>query len=146
TNLAPTTRTWRSDELINGNLPVALDGVSVMIDGRAAYVYYVSPRQTNVLSPADPAVVPVPVQVKNGVTSATVTGNLQTYAPGLFRLLPSNQVLAFHLNGDIVGSTSRGANFRPAASGEVLTMFGTGFGPTTPALPQGTVPVPNLLY
>ena len=47
TNLANTYpgRTWRGDEVVNGNLPTALDGVSVTIDGKPAFVYYISGTQ-----------------------------------------------------------------------------------------------------
>jgi uncharacterized protein (TIGR03437 family) len=146
TNLAPTARTWRSDEVINGILPTQLDGVSVSINSKPAYVYYISPTQINVISPADATAGPVPVQVTSGnAASATVIASLHLYAPGLFRDLPSLRVVAFHQNGDLVGPASQGGR-RPATSGETLTLFGTGFGPTNPVLPQGVVPVPGLLY
>jgi uncharacterized protein (TIGR03437 family) len=37
--LAATTRTWTTADFVDGKLPVQLDGVSVTIDGKAAYVY-----------------------------------------------------------------------------------------------------------
>src|ERR1035441_8859924 len=54
TNLANTYpgRTWRGDEVVNGNLPTALDGVSVTIDGQPAFVYYISATQINVQAPS----------------------------------------------------------------------------------------------
>src|SRR3989442_4223779 len=59
-NLANTNpgRTWRSDEIVNGNLPTALDGVSVTINNKPAYVYYISPTQINVQAPSDDSVGP----------------------------------------------------------------------------------------
>ena len=48
-NLASTTRTWDSADFRGMNLPTQLDGVSVTIDGRQAYVYFISPTQLNVL-------------------------------------------------------------------------------------------------
>jgi uncharacterized protein (TIGR03437 family) len=52
-NLAPTTRTWRSDEIVNGKLPTSLDGVSASINGKPAAVYFISPKQLNVQVPDD---------------------------------------------------------------------------------------------
>ena len=67
TNLANTFpgRTWRSDEIVNGNLPTSLDGVSVTIDGKPAFVYYISPTQINVQAPSDTAAGAVNVVVDN---------------------------------------------------------------------------------
>ncbi|MEI9971732.1 MAG: hypothetical protein WDO73_06570 [Ignavibacteriota bacterium] len=57
-NLAGTTRTWTAGDFNGANLPTQLDQVSVTIDGKAAYVYFISPTQINVLAPADTASVP----------------------------------------------------------------------------------------
>ena len=46
TGLAATTRTWTRSDFVDGKLPTQLDGVSVTIDGKAAYVYFVSPDQS----------------------------------------------------------------------------------------------------
>src|ERR1035441_5045355 len=87
TNLANTYpgRTWRSDEVVNGNLPTALDGVSVTIDGQPAFVYYISATQINVQAPSDSAVGAVNVVVdNNGNISAPATAQLQAAAPAFF--------------------------------------------------------------
>ena len=54
TNLASTTGDW-SNSIVNGALPTSLDGVSVTMGGKPAYVYYISPGQLNVLAPDIPA-------------------------------------------------------------------------------------------
>ena len=51
TNLSQTTRTWKSSDFVTNNLPTVLDGVSATSNGIAAYVYYISPTQLNVLAP-----------------------------------------------------------------------------------------------
>src|SRR6202043_2096596 len=80
--LAATTRSWTAAELANGKLPVQLDGVSVTMDGKPAYVYYVSPSQIDVIAPADSNTGSVQVVVTNtGVASASVTAAFQTAAP-----------------------------------------------------------------
>ena len=85
TNLATTTRTWTAAELANGKLPIELDGVSVSVNGKAAYVQYISPTQINAVSPADNAVGPVEVRVTaNGQTSDAAMATMQSFAPALF--------------------------------------------------------------
>lgn len=49
--LAASTRTWTAADIVRGKLPKALDGVSVSIDGKAASVYCMSPKQIHVLAP-----------------------------------------------------------------------------------------------
>ena len=51
TKLANSSRTWRTSEIVNGKLPTQLDGVNVQINGKPAYVEYISPTQINVQSP-----------------------------------------------------------------------------------------------
>ena len=87
TNLANTNpgRTWRPDEIPNGKLPASLDGVSVTINGKPAYVYYISPAQINVQAPSDTAQGPVNVVVtNNGAVSTPATAQLQAVAPAFF--------------------------------------------------------------
>jgi uncharacterized protein (TIGR03437 family) len=87
TNLANTNpgRTWRTDEIVNGNLPQSLDNVSVTINGKATYVYYISPTQINVQAPTDTTIGPVDVVVtNNGNVSQSATAQLQAVAPAFF--------------------------------------------------------------
>jgi len=88
TNLANTNpgRTWRPDEIVAGRLPTSLDGVSVTINGSAAFVYYISPGQINVQAPTDGSTGTVSVVVtNNGAVSAPATAQLQRYAPAFFQ-------------------------------------------------------------
>src|SRR5436189_6150798 len=82
TKLANSSRTWRTSEIVNGKLPTQLDGVSVQINGKPAYVEYISPTQINVQEPSDTALGPVNVQVtNNSVTGDPVTAQLQAASP-----------------------------------------------------------------
>ena len=74
TDLAPQTDNWNSS-IVNGELPTSLDGVKVSMGGKAAYVYYISPTQLNVLAPdLDPGPVPVTVTTPAGTSApSTVT-------------------------------------------------------------------------
>jgi uncharacterized protein (TIGR03437 family) len=85
TNLAGTSRGWVTADFVGGNrLPTSLDGVRVNINGRAAFVSYVSPGQVNVLAPDDSAVGPVTVEVINSAGQAQATAQMAGFAPGLF--------------------------------------------------------------
>jgi uncharacterized protein (TIGR03118 family) len=124
--LAATTRTWAAADFIDGKLPVQLDGVSVTIDGKPAYVYYVSPNQIDVIVPADAASGPVPVVVTNNnhIESGPVTAQLQASAPAFFAA--GEYAVATHANGSLVNAAT------PARRGEIIVVYGTGFGATNP--------------
>jgi uncharacterized protein (TIGR03437 family) len=143
TNLANTNpgRTWRNDEIVNGNLPAALDGVSVTINGKPAYVYYISPNQINVQAPSDTSQGPVNVVVNNnGSSSAPITARLQPFSPAFFQCggtkyaivtrYPDNAPIA---NPSVVPGTVA------AKPGDILILWGTGFGPTNPDTQAGKV-------
>ena len=136
-NLAGSTRTWTGADFNGTSLPIQLDQVSVTIDGKPAYVYFISPTQINVLAPADTATGPVPVQVTyNGKTSNTITGTESSFSPALFMFSPQGgrYVAAVRIDGQYIGPTSLYAGLTvPAKSGDTLELYGTGFGPTSPA-------------
>src|SRR5439155_25938252 len=92
TNLAPKTDDW-SNFVVNGKLPTTLDGVSVTMGGKPAYVYFISSGQLNVLAP-DLGSGPVPVTVTTpaGMTDA-ITVTVSQYGPAFF-LWPGNQPVA----------------------------------------------------
>lgn len=140
-NLAATNRPWLSSDFAGNKLPTSLDGVSVTVNGKPAYVSFVSPGQLNVLTPPDTTVGPVQVQTaNNGVVSSTVTVQLQPTAPAFF-IFKNNYIAAAHSdNVTLVGPTtlSPGAS-TPAKPGDTIVMFGTGFGQTNPSIPNGTV-------
>jgi uncharacterized protein (TIGR03437 family) len=119
--------------LANGQLPVQLDGVSVTMDGKPAYIYYVSPSQIDVIAPPDSNTDSAQVVVTNtGVASAPATVPLQTAAPAFFSA--GKYVIATHANGSLVGPANVLPGATPAVPGEVIVVYGTGFGPTSPAV------------
>jgi uncharacterized protein (TIGR03437 family) len=136
TNLSGTTRIWADADFNGSNLPTQLDQVSVAIDGKPAYVYYISPTQLNVLSPADAAQGPVPVQVTYaGKTSNTLNAAEAAFAPALFMFSPLGQkyVAAVRSDGQFLGPADLYPGLTvPAQAGDVILLFGTGFGPTNP--------------
>jgi uncharacterized protein (TIGR03437 family) len=141
TNLSRATRTWRDSDFAGRNLPTALDGVSVKINGKAAFVYFISPRQINVLAPGDTATGTIQVEVTNDGGPATAASNLQTHSPAFFTF-NSKHPASVHLDGVYVAPVNYfGASLasRPAKPGEVILIYGTGFGPTTPAVIAGQI-------
>lgn len=132
-NLAAGTHALTSDDLVSGNMPISLGGVGVSINNKAAFLYYVSPTQINVLAPADASTGAVSVTVTNSSgTSAAVGATLLTAAPALFA--SNGNVAAVRADGTVVdGSTVT------AKAGDVLELFGTGFGVTSPVVTPGVV-------
>ena len=149
TGLASNTRIWLASDFVGlGNgLPLSLDGVSVTIDGKPAAVYYISSTQLNVQAPTDSSLGTVSVAVKNSSGTASGATTLQNYSPAFFPLTsPSNPLgppvyaAAVHLDGVIVvpaGFYGAAATTRPATPGETVEIYGTGFGPTNPAVLAG---------
>jgi uncharacterized protein (TIGR03437 family) len=139
-NLASTTRLWRTSDFVNGTLPTSLEGVTVTIDGKAAYVAYVSPLQLNVVAPNVTTVGPVFVTVKNnGLTSGSITVPMSAVHPGLF-LFKGNAIVAYHSdNVTPVGASGVVTGSTPAKPGETIVLWGTGLGPTNPPYPEGQI-------
>jgi uncharacterized protein (TIGR03437 family) len=138
-NIADPGRGWRPNEIVNGQLPTSLDGVGVTIDGRPAFVGFISQHQINVQAPDDMAQGPVAVVVtNNGSASAPATAQLQPYAPGLFQWGATNYATATrYADGALVASPSAVPGSVSAKPGDTLILWGTGFGPTQPATPSG---------
>jgi uncharacterized protein (TIGR03437 family) len=140
TNLSSTTDVWDS-YITNNTLPTQLDGVTVTIGGELAYVQYVSPTRIQVLTPPDLGLGTVSVQVTNSSgTSGAASVTSQQFAPGFFEWLNS-QPVATHINftDAMKNGTYAGLTTVPAAPGEYIILWGSGFGPTSPAVPKGTV-------
>jgi uncharacterized protein (TIGR03437 family) len=141
-NLANTTTVW------NGDFPTSLGGVSVTINNKPGYLWFVSPGQITLQAPDDTAVgiVPVNVTTPNGVALSAVT--LAQSGPA-FLLLNSRYATGVIPSPNGSGTYGGGAydllgpagyfsfNTRPVKVGEVLELYGIGFGPTNPPVPAG---------
>ena len=141
-SLASKTDDW-SSAIIGGHFPVSLDGVSVTIGGKAAYINFISPGQINLLTP-DLAFGPLPLTVTtSGGTSATYTVTSNQYGPAFFEW-PNAQPVATRqdFSWAVENGTFAGTTTVPAKPGDVIILWGTGFGPTNPVAPDGG-PVPS---
>ena len=142
-NLASGTVVWK------GDFPQELGGTSVTINGKKAYLWFVSPGQINLQAPDDETrgAVPVVVTTAGGSTTATVT--LAQASPS-FPLLDGKHVAALILRDDgtgaygdgtydIAGPTGNSLGYRTVAAkaGDSLVLFGVGFGPVNPAVAAG---------
>ena len=133
-----TSRTWQGSDFVGGQMPTQLDGVSATINGKAAYVYYISPNQLNVLAPSDAMGGPVAVQVSvNGATGEPFTATAQTRAPSFFSFDDAGHVAATHADGSLLGPVALyPGSSTPAQPGETIIVYGNGFGATsTPVMP-----------
>ena len=136
-NLSQSTASW--SDFAEGKLPTSLQGVSVTINGAPAYVAYISPTQINVLAPDDAQTGSVAVQVTAGKqASNSLNAPKQAFAPAFFTI-GSGSVAAQHSDYSYVGAPGllSGVTTQPAKPGETILLYGTGFGPTNPAIPTG---------
>ena len=139
TNLATGARPWGGDDFKGSQAPTELDGVKVTIGGRSAYVAFISPNQINAQVPDGIAAGPLPVIVTyaNGASEAvTVTAapaSPALLAPPVFSVGGVQYAVALHQDGAFVGRDGliADANFRPAQAGDVITLYGVGFGATS---------------
>lgn len=138
TNLASASRLWASSDFQNGKLPASLDGVSVTVNNKPAFVEYISPTQLNVIAPADTATGPVEVKVtNNGVASDPMVVDLQSLAPAFFAF-DGRYLAATHADGSLAGKAglfpAAPAATTPVKPGETVILYGTGFGRTNPEI------------
>jgi protocatechuate 3,4-dioxygenase beta subunit len=137
--LSSNTRTWTAADIAAGKFPTSLDGVRVSINGKDAFVYYISPTQINVQAPADSlsGTVQVVVTNSNGA-SAPTSVTLQPVLPGFFRLA-EGYITATGASGNYLAPTGlvSGLVTTPARAGDTITLWGTGFGPVNPAAEPG---------
>ena len=132
-NLASGTCALTTDDLVNGNMPTSLGGVNVSVNNKAAFLYYVSPTQVNVLAPADTSTGAVSVTVTNSAgASAAASATLLAAAPALFA--SNGNVAAVRPDGTVIDGSAVAAK-----AGETIELFGTGFGATSPAVTPGVV-------
>jgi len=141
-NLAPAgdSRIWQGSDFVNGQMPAALDGVSVTVNGKSAFVYYISPTQVNILTPPDAMTGSVQVVVtNNGTASAAYTAQAQALSPSFFVFNGGPYVAATHADGSFLGPAGLYAGLTtPAKPGETVVLYANGFGPTSTQVVSGS--------
>jgi len=119
-----------------GMLPQTLGGLTVRVAGRLLPLFFVSPGQINAqipddLAPGDQVLSITPAGLPDVRAPFKVVRN----APGLFAVA-GGQAMAIHEDGSPVTADA------PARAGELLTVYGTGFGPAERSRPEG-FPIPQ---
>jgi uncharacterized protein (TIGR03437 family) len=129
TNLAYSTQSASSP---TGALPETMAGVTVIVQGFIANVFYVSPTQINFLVPYQLLPGTVTVVVANqGHAGPTVQIQLNATSPGMF--VYNNLAIATHLNGVLLSINN------PATPGEIVIIYAAGLGRVTPDTSQGRI-------
>ena len=138
TQLAPTT-------VVAPSVPLAttLSGVQVLVNGVPAPLFFVSSGQINFqvpysLTPGQIAT----VQVNSGATTGNIRAvNVLASSPKLLPVAtPAGSYGIFiNLDGSLTWPVNaiQGCNCRPAKPGDIIVMFGVGFGQTTPGATEG---------
>jgi len=136
-------RVWQASDFSAGGLtmPTQLDGVSATVNGNAAYIYYISPTQVNILTPPDAISGSIPVRLSyGGQTSAAFTAKAQVLAPAFFVFGGGPYVAAIHANGTYIGpATLYPGSTTPAKPGETIAIYADGFGATNSPVRSGSV-------
>jgi len=145
-NLATDTRGWTGADFKNDiDAPTSLDGTSVTIGGQAAFVDYISPTQVNALIPSSvaPGTQPLTLTYPGG-TTASVNLTVNPVEPGLlappnFNIGGMQYVVAQFADGTyaLPAGAIAGLPSRPAVPGDILVIYGIGFGPVKPDIPAG---------
>jgi len=146
-NLAASTETW------SGDFPQSLAGTSVQINGKPAYLMFVSPTQINLQAPDDSATGSVSVVVTTATGSVTAGVTLNQFAPS-FSLVETSDGVKFvsgiilRSNGsgafgggayDVLGPTGSFFGYPTVAAkvGDTVELYAVGLGPTTPTVLAG---------
>jgi uncharacterized protein (TIGR03437 family) len=146
-NLAPVDADTWDASIVDGVLPTTLDGVSVTVGGTPAYVAYVSPSQIHAIVPnVAPGQSTLAVTTPDGTTTPVIV-NIAAQAPAFF-LWPGNQVAATRDDGSYVAKPGTFSDMTTSAAlpGDVISLWGTGFGVTTPAVAPGILTPSDALY
>jgi uncharacterized protein (TIGR03437 family) len=145
------TRTAGFGDFINGGFPPALGCVSVQVTGPGIPnpvlipIAYVQPDQINAQLPVFTGTGPIMMTViinpgkPNELRSDLATLNaLQQFAPAFF-VFGTSKSIAAQIAGTatIVANPSVVTGGRPAHPGEIVTLYGTGFGDTSPSVGTG---------
>ena len=136
--------------IVDNKLPQTIEGINVFVDGAPVYVEYINPNQVNFLLPMNTRVGNTNLELitPSGVGVASTSIEIDAVAPGLFTyplngLLYPAAVFATP-DGSVIyvapaGALGPGYNSRPAVAGDLVELYATGCGQTSPAAPDGVV-------
>ena len=141
--------TW-DKAIVDGKLPTSLDGVSVTIGGKPAYIYFVSPGQINAIAPDVGSGTHVGHGHKRERYQRSRDGDGTTALSPAFFLWPgqtaSLRACRWHVRASRTGPSPGLTTVAGEARRDVMILWGTGFGPTSPAAPLGMQTPGDKLY
>lgn len=134
-----------------GALPTIRDGVCVEMNGRRAPLFAVFPGQINLQAVTTPGVNSVSVEVilncdqPNALRSSAFNLPIAAATPEFFFFVSNldgvNPIAAVNeTTGAFIGAPGLGAGFEAARPNDVVTVFLTGLGETTPRWEPGQLP------
>lgn len=142
-HLALVSHAWEGQDFQGYLLPPGLDAVEVLVNGEAVPVAYSSSGQINALMPFSAAGTQAAIKIRTPFgESAEHAVPVAEVAPSLFTLDYGEvkMAAAHHPDGSPLGPRFSGeVGARPAAPGDVVSLYGTGFGPTEPAVPDDRI-------
>jgi uncharacterized protein (TIGR03437 family) len=147
------TRTAGLGDFVNGAFPPTLACIAVEVAGPGIAqpvrlpITYVQQDQINAQAPTFTGTGPVSLTVilnpgkSNEIRSDIATLNSQQlFAPAFFTLSPTKSIAAqFAGTADVVASPSVIPGAKPAKPGDLITLYGTGFGDTDPSVGPGQI-------
>jgi uncharacterized protein (TIGR03437 family) len=143
--VAGRTRQAGVGDFVNGAFPQQLACVAVEIAGRRAPVTYVQTDQINFQVPTLTQTGPVPVVIilnpgrPNELRSDQGTVTIAQYSPAWFTF-GGRSIAATTADGRIVADPAVVAGGVAARRGDVVTLYGTGFGVSEPVYQAGEIP------
>ncbi|MCU1234335.1 MAG: hypothetical protein JWP63_2302 [Candidatus Solibacter sp.] len=140
--------TWGGDDFKGAQAPTSLGGTTVTIGGTSAFVDFVSPGQVNAQVPSGVATGFQPVVVTTfGGASTAFNANVKATEPGIlappvFKLAAGQYVAALLSDGTtfvLPPGTAPGVATARAKPGDIILVYGVGFGPVTPDIAGGLI-------
>jgi len=139
-------------EFASNRMPTQLGGISVTVNGKPAYIYFVcragmipycgnnKPDQINILTPLDTTVGQVLVVVTNGnVSSTPFVVSMRAASPSFLQWDLTGHPVATHADFTLLGPASLfPGSSTPAKKLETILVYGDGFGLPTATLVEGS--------
>jgi uncharacterized protein (TIGR03437 family) len=112
-----------------------INGVQVLVNGKAAPLFYVGPGQINFEVPIDAATGNGTVQiVRNGTAGNLISVDINARVPR-FIVYGGGYGIVTEPNGATLTGTP---STQPVKAGDVIVIYAVGLGPTSPSVPSGT--------
>ena len=121
-------------------IPTICFGISVLVNGAAAPVFYNSASQVTFQAPFNISGGTATIQVTSNLSGRTISSGVVNVpvaatAPGLYTISGAGTGTGYYSSeGGLIASISQ-----PVPPGTVVVLFGTGFGATSPTVAAGTL-------